>query len=71
MATRAEPMTPRKGARIRASRNAGRGVRRRATACRRCPSSVSWSTGTTGIVSQPPIVIPARDLEATFGLSRD
>ena len=42
-----------------------------ATACRRCPSSASWSTGQYRIVSQPPIVVPARDLAATYGLSPD
>ena len=42
-----------------------------ATACRRCPSSASWSTGSYRIVSQPPIVVPARDLAATYGMSAD
>ncbi len=31
----------------------------------------SWSTGKYRIVSQPPIVVPARDLAATYGLSPD
>ena len=51
----------------------GRLPRRRtpATACRRCRSWASWSMGRYRIVSQPPIVVPARDLAATYGLSPD
>ena len=45
--------------------------RTRGTACRRCPSSVSWPMGRYRIVSQPPVVVPARDLAATYGLSPD
>ena len=37
--------------------------RARATACRRCRSSPSWSTASYRIVSQPPIVVPARELD--------
>ena len=42
-----------------------------ATACRRCPSSASVVDGQYRIVSQPPIVVPMRDLAATYGLSAD
>ena len=41
------------------------------TACRRCPSWASWSTGSYRIVSQPPIVVPVRELAATYGMSPD
>ena len=36
--------------------------RARATACRRCPSSPSMVDGRYRIVSQPPIVVPLREL---------
>ena len=41
-----------------------------ATACRRCPSSARLVDGRYRIVSQPPIVVPMRELAATYGLSR-
>ena len=40
----------------------------RGTACRHCPSSPRWSTDRYRIVSQPPIVVPLRDLAATYGM---
>ena len=41
------------------------------TACRRCPSSVNSSTGAYRIVSQPPIVVPIRDLEQHYGMTAE
>ena len=61
----------------KAAKTGGSGRRRpwrrrtRATASRRCPSSASWSMAPYRIVSQPPIVVPARDLAATYGMSPD
>ena len=57
------------GARRRRPRR--RRCRRRipATACRHCRSSPSWSTATYRIVSHPPIVVPLRELAATYGFS--
>ena len=61
--------------RRRRRRRSGRRRRPRrrtpATACRRCPSSASWSTGSYRIVSQPPVVVPFRDWTATYGLPAD
>ena len=64
---RREPRRP-SGSRRRAARRPRRPGR--ATACRRCRSSPSWSTGTTGSSASHPIIVPARDLEATYGMSR-
>ena len=41
------------------------------TACRRSPSWPSSSTAGYRIVSQPPVIVPARDLDAVYGLSQD
>ena len=45
--------------------------RARATACRRCRSSAEQVDGRYRIVSQPPIVVPLRDLAASTAVSAD
>ena len=59
--------------RPRRQRRPRRHVRRRgpATACRRCRSSARCVDGQYRIVSQPPIVVPVRELAPTYGLSPD
>ena len=61
--------------RRRRRREAGGEDRRRrrtpATACRRCPSSASWSTASTGSSASRRSSSRLRDLAATYGLSPD
>src|SRR4029450_13687666 len=72
---RATAKAPKKQAKV--ARREERTVRKEATKARTRDSLQALSKlgelvdGHYRIVSQPPIVIPARDLEATFGLSRD
>jgi hypothetical protein len=72
---RATAKAPKKQAKV--ARREEKTVRKEATKARTRDSLQALSKlgelvdGHYRIVSQPPIVIPARDLEATFGLSRD
>src|SRR4029453_7461777 len=72
---RATAKAPKKQAKV--ARREERTVRKEATKARTRDSLQALSKlgelvdGHYRIVTQPPIVIPARDLEATFGLSRD
>ena len=56
-----------------AAKRAEKTLRRRTpgTACRRCPSSVSWSTASTGSSANRRSWSRLRDLAATYGMSAD